>query len=111
MPDWLEPGEHVERAAAATLDFSGLLVLTDRRVLLLGDVGLRFGRQQVWSVARRDVRGASLVDQGLALDLGDGEVTLTQIIPPALQFVLHADLTPAARGTPTTKKPRRSGAS
>lgn len=100
VPDWLEPDEHVERAAAATLDFSGLLVLTDRRVLLLGDVGLRFGRQQVWSVARRDVRGASLVDQGLALDLGDDEVTLTQIIPPALQFVLHADLTPAAREHP-----------
>lgn len=96
VPERLEPGEHAERAAAATLDFSGLLLVTDRRVLLLGDVGVRFGRQRVWSVARRDVRGAWLVDQGLALDLGDNEATLTQINPAGLQLDLLADLMPSA---------------
>lgn len=100
VPDRLEAGEHVERAAAATLDFSGLLLLTDRRVLLLGGVGVRFGRQRVWSVARDDIRGAWLVDHGLAVDLGHDEVTLTQITPPALQLDLLADLMPSAGEQP-----------
>jgi hypothetical protein len=51
LPDRLEDGERVERLATATLGFHGLLVLTDRRLLLL-DVALRSARERLWEVPR-----------------------------------------------------------
>jgi hypothetical protein len=45
LPDRLPPDERVERVAGATLEFSGLLVVTDRRVMLFS-VGTRFERER-----------------------------------------------------------------
>lgn len=83
LPDRLEEGERVERLAAATLGFYGLLVLTDRRLLLL-DVALRSAREQLWEVPRSEIADAELDGPGLRLLLSDDrEVTLTEFVPPA----------------------------
>ena len=81
LPDRLEPGERVERLTGATGEFSGLLVLTDRRLLLL-DVALRRANERVWAVGRDEIRGAEPAEDGLRLSLTDGEITLTEFIPP-----------------------------
>jgi hypothetical protein len=81
LPDRLEPGERVERLAGATLGFAGLLVLTDRRLLLL-DVTLRRAHERAWDVARSTIRTAEPVEDGLRLLLAEGEVTLTAFVPP-----------------------------
>lgn len=95
LPDQLEPDERVERVAGATLDFDGLLVLTDRRLLLLS-VGVRVSHRRAWSVARRDIRGALPVENGLWLDLGDHAVTLTKLRPPDRLHELVAGVLPRA---------------
>ena len=89
VPDRLEPGERLECVAAATLNCNGLLVVTDRRVLVSAPASLK--RQDVWSVARSDIRSAAAVETGLWLDTGDATVTLTRIIPAERRFEL-ADL-------------------
>ena len=81
LPDRLEPGERVERLGGATLGFSGLLVLTDRRLLLL-DVTLRRANERTWDVRRSSLRAAEPVEGGLRLRLAEGDVTLTQFVPP-----------------------------
>jgi hypothetical protein len=80
LPDRLEPEERVERLAGATLDFRGLLVLTDRRLLLL-DIALR--RERIWDAPRTGIEAAEPVDDGLRLLVrGHGEVALTDFLPP-----------------------------
>lgn len=81
LPDRLEAGEQVERLATATHGFQGLLVLTDRRLLLL-DVGLRRSAERLWAVPRADVEDAEPTDTGLLLRLAGGEpVEITEWLP------------------------------
>ncbi|HEX6022089.1 MAG TPA: hypothetical protein VFZ00_08835 [Solirubrobacter sp.] len=90
LRDRLAPDERVERLAVATAGFTGLLVVTDRRVLLL-DVGVRSQRE--WKVARSDIRRLEVVEpSGLRLTLGSGEVTLTDFMPPDRRDELAAVL-------------------
>ena len=81
LPDRLEPGERVERLAGATLDFAGLLVLTDRRLLLLG-VTFRQANERIWAVPRSSIRSVEPVEDGLRLLAEPDEVTLTDFFPP-----------------------------
>ena len=77
--DRLEPDERVQRLAVAKLDFTGLLLVTDRRLLLL-NVGMREERR--WEAARSDIRRLELVEPfGLRLEIGDEVVTFTEIVP------------------------------
>ena len=82
LPDRLEPGERVERLAGAKHGFSGLLALTDRRLLLL-DVTLRRADERLWAVPRAGIRAAEPIGGGLRLLLSEQEdVTLTEFLPP-----------------------------
>jgi len=94
LPDRLEPGERVERLAGATLGFPGLLVLTDRRLVLVA-VTLRRVNERTWDVPRSSIRTAEPVEEGLRLLLAEpDEVTLTGFLPPERRdefaAVLHA---------------------
>jgi hypothetical protein len=91
LPDRLEPGERVERLAGATLEFEGLLVVTDRRLLLL-NAPFRRANQRVWAIPRSSIRRAEPVDDGLRLELADGEATLTDFLPPERRDELAAVL-------------------
>jgi hypothetical protein len=77
--DRLEPEERVLRMAVAKLDFTGLLLVTDRRLLLL-NVGMREERR--WEASRADIRGVERVEPfGLRLEIGSEVVTFTEILP------------------------------
>jgi hypothetical protein len=77
--DRLEADERVQRLAVAKLDFTGLLLVTDRRLLLL-NVGMREERR--WEAQRADIREVERVEPcGLRLELGDEVVTFTEIVP------------------------------
>ena len=91
LPDRLQPGERVERLAGASLGFSGLLVLTDRRLLLL-DVAVRRANERMWVVDRREIRSADAVDGGLRVVLREEEVLLTEFLPPERRDELAAVL-------------------
>ncbi|MDA0178726.1 hypothetical protein OJ997_00340 [Solirubrobacter phytolaccae] len=110
LPERLEPGEVVEGVAAATLDFRGLLVVTDRRVLLLGRAPGQALRE--WSTHRSWVRAADVVEDGLRLDLGVEVVQLAQVLPEDARAAL-ADLisppapAPEARADETPSGPDR----
>ena len=91
LPDRLEPDERVERLAGATLEFEGLLVVTDRRLLLL-NAPFRRVNQRLWSIPRSSILRAEPVDEGLRLVLVDGEVTLTDFLPPDRRYELVAVL-------------------
>jgi hypothetical protein len=80
LADRLEDGEEPQRLASARLEFEGLLVVTDRRVLLV-KAALRRGRERLWSVARADVRGAEPTETGLRLHLADEPVELRDVAP------------------------------
>jgi hypothetical protein len=100
LPDRLEPDERVERLAGAKLEFEGLLVVTDRRLLLL-NAPFRRANQRVWAIPRGRVLGAESVEDGLRLVLEDADdVTLTDFLPPErrdeLAVVLHR---PSAAGS------------
>ena len=97
VPEQLEPGERLEAVAGATLGRVGLLVLTDRR-LLLSEHGHR-----PWSVARDEIRSAAAVELGLWLDVGDEPITLTRIVPDQRRFELAQLLASPAdvEGDPT----------
>lgn len=86
LPEQLEDGETVEAVAYAVREFIGLLVITDRRVLLLG----RPPRQelQTWSVHRSWIRDAKVVDDGLWLDLGVEAAQFTQVEPEEQRHAL-----------------------
>ena len=79
LRDRLAPDERVERLAIATAEFTGLLVVTDRRLLLL-DVGVR--SQRAWEAPRDDIRQLELVEpSGLRLTFGSEAVTFTDVTP------------------------------
>ena len=80
LPDRLEPGEQVQRLATATIDFNGLLVLTDRRLLLV-DTTIRRTGERWWELGRDAIREAEPVEHGLRLVLEDGDVTVTDFLP------------------------------
>lgn len=91
LPDRLEPEERVERLAVARTDFNGLLVVTDRRVLLL-DVGVR--GERFWEVPRASIRAVEPIDDHkLRLTLDDGTVEFSYVTPPdrrdEIAFVLR----------------------
>jgi hypothetical protein len=96
LPDRLQPGERVERLAGASLDFSGLLVLTDRRLLLL-DVALRQANERMWAVDRTEIRSADAVDGGLRVVLREGDALLTELFPPERRHEFAAVLSMARR--------------
>ena len=73
--------EWAQALAGATLEFEGLLVVTDRRLLLL-NAPFRRVNQRLWSIPRSSILRAEPVDEGLRLVLVDGEVTLTDFLPP-----------------------------
>lgn len=93
LPEHIEEGETVETVAYAVLDFIGLLVITDRRVLLLG----REPRMeaQEWSVHRSWIRDARVVDDALVLDLGVETVRLAMVQPEEQREALAERLRPA----------------
>ena len=79
LRDRLAADERVERLAVATAEFTGLLVVTDRRLLLL-DVGVR--SQRAWEAPRDDIRQLELVEpSGLRLTFGSEAVTFTDVTP------------------------------
>ncbi len=79
LRDRLAPDERVERLAVATAEFTGLLVVTDRRLLLL-DVGVRSHR--AWEAPRAEIRQLELVEPyGLRLMFGYEAVTFTDVTP------------------------------
>jgi hypothetical protein len=80
LPDRLEPGEQVQRLATATVDFNGLLVLTDRRLVLV-DTTIRRTGERWWELHRDAIREAEPVERGLRLVLEDGDVTVTDFLP------------------------------
>ena len=81
LPDRLQSGERGERLAGATLDFAGMLTLTDRRLLLV-DITLRRANERLWEVDRDAIRTVEVIDDGLRLVLPGGRVTLTNFLPP-----------------------------
>ena len=92
LPDRLQTGERVERLAGATGGFAGLLVLTDRRLLLL-DVTLRRASERLWELDRSAIRTVERVDGGLRLGLLDGEARLRHFLPPERRDEFAAVLT------------------
>ena len=91
LPDRLLDDERVEHVAAARLDFNGLLVVTDRRVILF-DVGLRRVKERLWEVDREQILAADAVEDGFRLVLPTGAVTLTEVWPPERRAELAAAL-------------------
>ena len=91
LGDQLLPGERVERLATATLDFDGMLVVTDRR-LLLTRVGLKRDNDRFWETGRDQIVGAAEVDNGLRVDLRDGPVTFADVLPEERRGELAAAL-------------------
>ena len=81
----LQTGECVERVARASLDFSGLLLVTDLRLLLLEDSIL--GEPRAWSLPRHEIRSATLVTGGVCLDVDGPSVTLSLAADAALGVV------------------------
>ena len=91
LPDRLEPDERVERLAIATAEFTGMLVVTDRRVLLV-DRGLR--AERFWEARREEIHKLELIDDGLRLSFDGAGVTFTEILPPDRRDELAAVLDP-----------------
>ena len=91
LPDRLEPDERVERLAIATAEFTGMLVVTDRRVLLV-DRGLR--AERFWEARREEIHKLELTDDGLRLSFDGAGVTFTEILPPDRRDELAAVLDP-----------------
>lgn len=76
LPDRLETDEHVQRLAASSVAFDGLLVLTDRRLLLLA-FGMRRSSERWWELPRSAILGAEDDEAGgLRLLTDDGDVVL-----------------------------------
>ena len=92
LGDRLEPDERVERLAIATAEFTGLLVVTDRRLLLL-DRGLR--AERFWEARRDAIRKLELApDNGLRLLFDDRGLSFTDILPLDRRDELAAVLDP-----------------
>lgn len=99
LPERLDDGEEVEQVASAVLGFNGLLVLTDRRVLLFARPP-RDGGQE-WSVHRLWIRAAEAVDDELRLDCGVERVTLQQVQPVEARAGLAQRLRPVVAERPS----------
>jgi len=93
LPDRLLEHERVQLFAAASLDFNGLLFVTDRRVILF-EPGLVRAAERFWAVDRSELRRADVVEDGLHLELGQGAVTLTEVLPDGRAAELAASLRP-----------------
>lgn len=92
LPDRLEPDERVERVAIGTAEFTGMLVVTDRRLLLV-DRGLR--AERFWETRRDAIRTLTLAeDNGLRLTFDGGGITFKEIIPFERRDELAAVLRP-----------------
>ena len=91
LPDRLAPGEHVQRLATARLDFTGLLVVTNRRVLLFV-VGMTREGEHFWELDRARISGAQAEDDELRLQLSESAVTLAGVQPPERAAELAAVL-------------------
>lgn len=91
LPDRLHDDERVERVAVARLDFHGLLVVTDRRVIL-SHVGLRRASDRFWELDREEILQAEATEDGLRLTLRSGEVELTAVLPDERREELAAAL-------------------
>ena len=91
LPDRLEPDERVERLAIGTLEFTGMLVVTDRRLLLV-DRGLR--AERFWEAPRAAIRGLSLTEGGFRLALDSGEIDFREVLPLDRRDELAAVLRP-----------------
>ena len=92
LPDHLDPDERVERVAIGTAEFTGMLVVTDRRLLLV-DRGLR--AERFWQARRDAIRRVELAeDNGLRLTFADSGVTFKEIIPLDRRDELAAVLRP-----------------
>jgi hypothetical protein len=91
LPDRLQPDERVERLAIAAAEFTGMLVVTDRRVLLV-DRGLR--AERFWETPRSAIRGLSLTEGGFALELSSGAIEFREVLPPDRRDELAAVLRP-----------------
>ena len=68
-----------------------MLVVTDRR-LLLTRVGLKRDNDRFWEAGRDQILGAREIENGLALDLHDGLVTFTDVLPEERRGELAAAL-------------------
>jgi hypothetical protein len=91
LPDRLEPDERAERLAIATAEFTGMLVVTDRRVLLV-DRGLR--AERFWEAPRSTIRGLALTDAGFTLELESGAIEFREVLPLDRRDELVAVLRP-----------------
>jgi len=92
LPDHLDPDERVERVAIGTAEFTGMLVVTDRRLLLV-DRGLR--AERFWQARRDAIRRVELAeDNGLRVTFADSGVTFKEIIPLDRRDELAAVLRP-----------------
>jgi hypothetical protein len=100
VPDRLEPGERVAVVASAFHRFTGLLAVTQSRVLLL-DVSARAGKSRVWTVDRSAVGSAEPTGGDLRLDTADGPILLKAITPAERLDELASLLSPREpRGPP-----------
>jgi hypothetical protein len=91
LPDRLGPGEYVQRLAVARLDFTGLLVVTNRRVLLFA-VGMTREGEHLWELDRARLSGAQAEGDDLRLQLSESAVTLAAVQPPERAAELAAAL-------------------
>jgi hypothetical protein len=92
LPDRLAAGETVERLAVCTADFTGLLVVTRERLLLVS-VGMR--GERLWETPRSAISGLALEGElGLRLSLPGGEVVFRDVLPAGRRDELAAVLDP-----------------
>jgi hypothetical protein len=94
LPDRLEPGERVAALATAKHGFSGLLAVTQSRVILL-HVPMRAGTARLWTADRQDIRAAEVSGTGVRLDTTSGQVRLEGILPNDRLDELASLLSPA----------------
>lgn len=78
LPERLAPEERVERLAIAELHFAGLLVLTDRRLILMAAGADDDGW---WQVPRTDIALAEPVGDDLRIVVAGREVVLRKLLP------------------------------
>ena len=79
LPERLQPQERVERLAVAELHFPGLLVLTDRRLILM-DAGA--ADDGWWEISRFHIALAEPVGDDLRMVVAGREVVLRKLLPP-----------------------------
>ena len=78
LPERLQPQERVERLAVAELHFPGLLVLTDRRLILMRAAA---GDEGWWEAPRSHIALADPVGGDLRMVIAGREVVLRRLLP------------------------------